>query len=124
MLTAICRNDGKKDYWFYEDYINDVMDSIVYVVSDDARAGYHKPVDGDKVDNRDMPQDSEVYLDDNEFYVVKYYGSGNNVDVGLTKDQIISNVLDNKYANGAEYWTFGQMLKTTNDWIESGFNLE
>ena len=68
-----------------------------------------------------------MMLSDDELFVVTYYvydGSGSfdeRVDFAITKNDIINNVLTNKYVEGAYYWTFGQMLKTTNDWLNGKY---
>lgn len=116
MLKGVYRSEYGDD-WYYDDYdyIDDV-DDIVYVV-DDSICSVHKALNGGK---KDVLTDAEMYLDDNELFVVAYTtfdGYLRKVDMGITKQEIISNVLANKYVNGAEYWTFGQMLKTTHDWM-------
>ena len=66
-------------------------------------------------------------LSDDELFVVTYYVYDGNdsfdelVDFAITKNDIINNVLTNKYVEGAYYWTFGQMLKTTNDWLNGKY---
>lgn len=118
MLTAICRGDNEQDYWFYDGRISDMIKDIVYVV-EDSICTIHEPMTGKK----DALTNSEMYLDDNELFVVAYndyYNGGTyygEVDLGITKQEVIQNVLANKYSNGARYWTFGQMLKTTHDWM-------
>lgn len=118
MLTAICRGKDDNDYWFYDDRVDDMFDYVVYVVDDNICTA-HDPMNG----KNDALTDSEMYLDDNELFVVAYndcYDGGayyGEVDMGITKHEIIQNVLANKYSNGARFWTFGQMLKTTHDWL-------
>ena len=70
----------------------------------------------------DTLQDEEECLDDGELYVVLYHqailenGRWNIdqlVDFGLTKVQIIENVKNQKYVEGATYFTIGQMYFAT-----------
>lgn len=79
----------------------------------DDMAGYH-----------DYLQCGDQLLDDGELYAVLWfeYDEGDfleqRVDFGLTKQEIEANVRANKYVEGAEYYTMGQVLKTTRDWLE------
>ena len=70
----------------------------------------------------DTLQDEEECLDDGELYVVLYHqaifesGRWNIdqlVDFGITKEQIIENVKNQKYVEGASYFTIGQMYFAT-----------
>lgn len=123
MLTAICRGKDEQDYWFYDGRISDVMSDVVYVVDEDVCIIHDPMEDGCR---KDYLRETEMYLDDNELYVVLYDGDDNyrsknhecNVDMGVTKQEIIENVLSNTYIYGASYCTFGQMLKTTHDWLD------
>lgn len=132
MLTAICKSMEDADYWAYDDTIEDVLEDIVYVTDSEHCAGEHECV-ASALDPKgndwytDSLQESDMLLDDDELYVVTYYVCENKenvdcmVDFAITKNDIINNVLTNKYVEGAEYWTFGQMLKTTNDWLKGDY---
>lgn len=71
----------------------------------------------------DQLQDEEKLTDD-ELYVVTYYKYLDNwnldqlVDFGLTKQEIIQNVLDQKYVEGADYVTMGKMFYHTKMYLE------
>lgn len=132
MLTAICKSVEDTDYWAYDDTIEDVLEDIVYVTDSEHCAGEHECV-ASALDPKgndwytDSLQTNEMMLSDDEPFVVTYYvydGSGSfdeRVDFAITKNDIINNVLTNKYVEGAYYWTFGQMLKTTNDWLNGEY---
>ena len=99
MLTAICKSMEDADYWAYDDTIEDVLEDIVYVADSEHCAGEHECV-ASALD----PKGNDWYTDSLQ-----------------TKNDIINNVLTNKYVEGAYYWTFGQMLKTTNDWLNGKY---
>jgi len=71
----------------------------------------------------DQLQDEEELADD-ELYVVTYYEYDgeydlyNRVDFGLTKQEIIQNVLDQKYVEGADYVTMGKLFYYTKMYLE------
>ena len=115
MLFAICKVKDKDSYWFHARDVNDVVDDLVYV-ADDLIGVTHG-----KFGRNGAITDSELCLDDNDLFVVAYdgedYCDNGYVDLGITKQDIIDNVISGKYDNGACYWTFGQMLKTTHDWM-------
>lgn len=67
----------------------------------------------------------EEELADNELYVVIYYRYDEKdcnldqlVDFGVTKDEIIQNVLNQKYVEGADYCTIGNMFYHTRKLLE------
>lgn len=66
----------------------------------------------------------EEDLADDELYVVAYYKYLNKyeldqlVDFGLTKQEIIQNVLDQKYVEGADYITMGKMFYHTKMYLQ------
>ena len=72
----------------------------------------------------DQLQDEKKLADD-ELYVVTYYKyDGTNfleqlVDFGLTKQEIIQNVLDQKYVEGADYLTMGKLFYHTKKYLDS-----
>lgn len=71
----------------------------------------------------DQLQDEENLADD-ELYVVTYYKCLKNydleqlVDFGLTKQEIIQNVLDQKYVEGADYVTMGKLFYHTKMYLD------
>jgi len=72
----------------------------------------------------DQLQDEEKLADD-ELYVVTYYRLEDNccmldqlVDFGLTKQEIIQNVLDQKYVEGADYVTMGKLFYHTKMYLD------
>lgn len=118
MLTAICKGNSSEDYVSYEGDFEKVVNTIVYVTDSHSKAGLHESMGEDAGVYVDRPQYDDRELDENELYVVKYAtrNGKNKIDMGLTKDDILDNVCDGKYSYGAEYWTFGNMLKTTRDY--------
>lgn len=99
------------------------MREAKYFADDNNCAGYHRNVKSalydDMTDYIDQLQDEENLVD-GELYVVRYfefeecsYGLLQCVDFGLTKDEIIENVKNQKYVEGAIYFTMGQMFYTT-----------
>lgn len=72
----------------------------------------------------DQLQDEENLADD-ELYVVCYYKYHDTyeleqlVDFGLTKQEIIQNVLDQKYVEGADYCTMGKMFYHTKMYLQN-----
>ena len=71
----------------------------------------------------DQLQDEEELADD-ELYVVTYYKYDGTdfleqlVDFGLTKQEIIQNVLDQKYVEGADYVTMGKLFYHTKMYLD------
>lgn len=68
---------------------------------------------------------NENLLPDDELYVVTYYefdaGSFSllcQIDFGITKQEILENVEEQKYVEGASYYTMGQMFYTTRTMME------
>lgn len=123
MLTAIYKD--RQQYKCCDD-VDSVIGMTVYIVDSDSKAGLHESMGNDAGVYADGPQYDDRELDENELYVVKYHtGNGRiKIDLGLTKDEILDNVIDNKYSLGAEYWTFGNMLKTTHDyWKSHGYDM-
>lgn len=66
----------------------------------------------------------EEKLADDELYVVTYYKYHNKyeleqlVDFGLTKREIIGNVLNQKYVEGADYVTMGKLFYHTKMYLD------
>lgn len=125
MLTAICKGN-REPYKAYEGDIEHVSGITTYVTDSAYHAGLHEGMGKDAGIYADSPQYDDRELDENELFVVKYYDAHGRIkiDMGLTKEEIIDNVIDNKYCHGAEYWTFGNMLKTTHDhWRSRGYDM-
>ena len=117
-------NDGY--YWI--DYMDEQeMSEAKYFVSRDNIAGYHtcerSLLYDDMTDYVDCLQ-NEYDLVDGELYMVCYNWTDcaccmyQKVDFGITKQEIIQNVLDQKYREGAEYFTMGQMFYETRKMME------
>lgn len=99
-----------------------------YFVDEHNCAGYHKVVKSALYDDMDGYVDTlqhEEDLADGELYVVTYFefeecsfGLMQEVDFGITKQEIIENVNAQKYVEGASYHTMGQMFYTTRMMME------
>lgn len=119
-------DNGKYLYWLDTMDDEEVKDAKWFVYEDNC-ACHHcckKSVLYDDMDGYvDTLQNEEKCLDDGELYVVLYYhafiDSGGYwnvdqlVDFGITKEQIIENVKNQKYVEGASYFTIGQMYFAT-----------
>lgn len=126
-LHGILKNKNNELWWLEEATVSELMDykdNLLYVVDDDHSFGWHScsksALYDDMTGYEDLVQ-REDDLKDDEFYVVLYHGVDSEgitfeVDFGVTKHDIIQNVLDNKYVEGAYYYTVGQMMKTTLDY--------
>lgn len=86
--------------------------------------GYHRSVKSALYDDMtgyvDVVQDEENNLCNTELYVVTYFkyneslgGLDQCVDFGITKWEIIENVKNQKYTEGATYYTMGHMFFAT-----------
>lgn len=68
----------------------------------------------------------EEAMDARELYVVTYdeftpgYGLSGSVDFAISKDEIIAAVRQQRYVEGATYYTLGQVMKTTRDYLRGG----
>lgn len=77
----------------------------------------------DMTDYIDQLQEEESLAGD-ELYVVFYHWTDNpydlyqKVDFGLTKQEIIENVKNQKYVEGADYYTMGQIFYETRMMME------
>lgn len=136
-LHAILKNTNNELWWLEEatdSEIKEYEDYLLYIVDDAHNSGLHackkSALYNDMTGYRDTIQ-REDELKDDEFYVVLYdeyykndksYGLLSSVDFGVTKHDIIQNVLDNKYAESAWYFTVGQIMKTTLDYQNGAYN--
>lgn len=99
-----------------------------YFVDADFSVGYHQCIKStlydDVSDRIDGLQTEQKDLEHGELYVVAYFeydgtsGLEQPVDFGLTKEEIIKNVEAGKYAEGATYYTIGQMFYATRKMLE------
>ena len=110
----------------------DDMKKAKYFVHDDNSVGVHMNIKSALYDDMtsyiDELQD-EGDLADGELYVVCYfefekcsYGLLQRVDFGITKQEIIENIKNQKYVEGAYYYTIGQMFYTTREVMEGKYN--
>lgn len=119
-------DNGKYLYWLDECDGEELKDAIWFLDTDN-RAGFHSCEKSVLYDDMtgyvDALQDEESCLDDGELYVVVYHHAFRDnggywnidqlIDFGLTKDEIIENVKNQKYVEGATYHTMGQMFFAT-----------
>lgn len=121
---------NNNEYWFYDCYgLTDCKDELnslmkyeveikgILIVKDEV--GYHacnKSAVWDDLEGYTDILQNENELPDNQFYIVTYYkydGSGLEqlIDFGITKQQIIDNVNNQKYIEGADYFTMEQLTQ-------------
>ena len=123
------RNDGT--YYWLDCMTEDEIKGAKYFVDESNYASIHCCVktilDGDIDGYVDTLQNEESSLVDGELYVVTYHHAFMDcwywnleglVDFGLTKDEIIENVKNQKYVEGADYFTMGQMFYETRQMME------
>ena len=133
MSDILIFEDDKRGY-FWVDAFDTIEEEILFVGEDKFRyvfdndgLFYHQckrsALHDDMTGYVDQLQDEEELADD-ELYVVTYYEHDgkydlrNRVDFGLTKQEIIQNVLDQKYVEGADYVTMGKMFYYTKMYLE------
>ena len=120
-LIGIFEQTNGTYHWI--DYMDEQeMSEAKYFVSRYNITGYHtcerSLLHDDMTDYVDCLQ-NESDLVNGELYVVCYSWTDcpsclyQKVDFGITKQEIIQNVLDQKYREGAEYFTMGQMFYET-----------
>lgn len=114
--------DGNDFYWY--DWLNDDdIKNAKYFVDRDNEAGVHSNIKSGLYDDMTGYVDelqNEEDLADGELYVVCYFKLDDGccaldqyVDFGITKQEIIDNVKNQKYVEGANYFTMGHMFYTT-----------
>ena len=116
-------NIGDGFYW-----VEDEKKDAKYLVDADFSVCHHQCIKSalyDDVSNFiDGLQTEQRDLEHGELYVVTYFeydgasGLEQPVDLGLTKEEIIKNVEAGKYAEGATYYTMGQMSYATRKMLE------
>ena len=136
-LHAILKHKDNELSWLEEatdSEIEEYKDRLLYIADDKHSSDVHACNKSVLYDDMTGYQDTiqrEEELKDDEFYVVLYnkpeYVRGwwelsGAVDFGVTKENIIQSVLDNKYVEGAWYFTVGQMMKTTLDYQNGAYN--
>ena len=132
MLYAIFENKLAGDY-FWLDELDDLGEYEVkeakYFLYDNECIYCHKSIKSALYDDMtgyvDKLQNEEESLCPSELYVVLYNefeepfgGLLEKVDFGLTKDEIIENVKNQKYVEGATYFTMGHMFFATRMMME------
>lgn len=133
-LHAILKDKDNELWWLEEatdSEIKDYEDYLLYIVDDNHSSGCHtcnkSALYDDMTGYEDLIQ-REDELKDDEFYIVLYdkyekaHGLLSAIDFGVTKQDIIQNVLNNKYVESALYFTVGQMMKTTLDYQNGVYN--
>ena len=133
MSEILIFEDDKRGYFWsdtpdtIEEEIEGVGEDKFRYVFENANLFFHQckrsALYDDMTDYVDQLQDEEELADD-ELYVVTYYKYDGTsfleqlVDFGLTKQEIIQNVLDQKYVEGADYVTMGQLFYHTKMYLE------
>ena len=124
-IEGIFENKNGRYYWF-DTLDDDEMSRALYLCDPNHAAGYHacekSALYDDMAGYVDAVQD-ETNLDPRELYVVTYnkftpgYGLSGAVDFGISKDDILSSIPYGRYQEGATYYTLGQVMKTTHDYM-------
>lgn len=127
-LCGIFENKNGSYYWM--DCLDECeMGEAKYFVDNDNQAGCHvckKSAYWNEIEDGYVDAIQNEYdLKDGELYVVVYHVFEKEgwcldqlVDFGLTKREIIQNVKNQKYVEGASYYTMGQMFYTTRKIME------
>lgn len=124
-VEGIFENRLTGDFFWLDCLDNDEVKNAKFFADWRNSAGYHECNKSvlyyDMTEYVDELQDEEN-LADTELYVATYnhaFLDGEHwnleglVDFGITKQEIIDNVKNQKYVEGATYYTMGQMLYTT-----------
>ena len=132
MSNIIIFEDDKRGYFWYdydniEEEIEAVGEDKFRYVFDNGNLFFHQckrsALYDDMTGYVDQLQDEDKLADD-ELYVVTYYKFRGRyeleqlVDFGLTKQEIIQNVLDQKYVEGADYVTMGKLFYHTKMYLD------
>ena len=124
MERAIIKSEDGKKYFFYDDPewgVDYEKDEVEGVFDIDKEIGFHSCNKSGLYDDMEGYVDAlqnEKDLPDNKVYVVTYFklcddcsGLEQLVDFGITKQQIIDNVIAQKYVEGADYFIMEQIQK-------------
>ncbi len=124
MERAIIKSEDGKQYFFYDDPewgVDYEKDEVEGVFDIDKEIGFHSYNKSGLYDDMEGYVDelqNEKDLPDNKVYVVTYFklcddcsGLEQLVDFGITKQQIIDNVVAQKYVEGADYFIMEQFQK-------------
>ncbi len=123
MERAIIKSEDGKQYFFYDDPewgVDFDKKEVEGIVDVDKEIGFHECKKSILYDDMTGYVDEikrENDLPDNNLFIVTYFkddgshGSGLEqlVDFGITKQQIIDNVIAQKYVEGADYFTTEQL---------------
>ena len=125
---GIFENKNGDGYYWMDCLDENEKKDAKYFVDVDFSAGYHQCIKSalynDVSDRIDGLQTEQKDLKHGELYVVTYFEYDGTslleqpVDFGLTKEEIIKNVEAGKYAEGASYFTMGQMFYATRKMLE------
>lgn len=125
MERAIVKFDDGKGYGFYDDPewgVDYKKEEVEGVVDIEKEVGYHECIKSylydDLADYVDAMQDEENLPEDGIFIVTYFKQIPNDfsrleqrVDFGISKKQIIANVIAQKYIEGADYFLMEQLDK-------------
>ena len=129
---GIFENKNGDGFYWMDGLDESEKNDAKYFVDADFSVGYHQCVRSalydDVSDRIDGLQTEQKDLEHGELYVVTYFEYDGTsyltscleqpVDFGLTKEEIIKNVEAGKYAEGATYYTMGQMFYATKKMLE------
>lgn len=129
-VEGIFENMLTGDFYWLDGLDDDEVKNARFFADWHNSAGYHECNKSALYDNMTEYIDelqNEKYLADTELYVVTYnhafidggqWNLEGLVDFGVTKQEIIENVKNQRYVEGATYYTMGQMLYTTTEIIK------
>ena len=135
MLNGIFEDKLTGDYFWIDNLDEYEYEEAKYFTYENECVDYHKCIKSalynDMTGYVDEVQNEEYYLCSSELYVVLYNefeessgGLFSKVDFGITKQEIIENVKNQKYVEGATYFTIGHMLFATRMIMERKYNYE
>ena len=127
-MLGIFENVSGDYYWLENIDGEEIKKAKYFCEKNDEGGTFHACIKSALYDDMtgyvDELQDEE-FLADDELYVVLYYSFDENycgldqcVDFGITKQEIIDNVKAQKYIEGADYLTMGQMFYTMRKTME------
>lgn len=127
-IEAILESRADGSLYYVNEPFDDEMERAAYICDTDVAAGFHACRKSALYDDMTGYVDElqrERDLDSRELYVVTYdvYCPGGElcgaVDFAVSKDEIIAAVKAQRYREGATYYTLGQVMKTTRDYLRN-----
>lgn len=127
-IEAILENRTDGSLHYIGAPFDDEMERAAYICDTDGAAGFHACRKSALYDDMTGYVDElqrERDLDSRELYVVTFdhfkpgYGLCGRVDFAVSRGEIIAAVKAQRYREGATYYTLGQVMKTTRDYLRN-----